>query len=354
MKSISVLTAFFNEAGNLPLFRERVLAVLGQLDVDYEIVLIDDHSSDGSPEFARNWVASDPRVTYLRLSRNCGSHAAYSAGLARCTGDCAVLLAADLQDPPESIPRLVEQWRAGNDVVWATRAAREGVSWSDKLFAGVYYSLMRRFALPEMPSKGADFLLMDRKVIDAYNAIPEKNTSFLAMILWLGFRQTSIEYVKQARHSGSSKWNLSKKLKLFVDSFVSFSYAPIRLASCAGASVVALGFLYALAVAFNAVRAVPVPGWSLVMVVVLVLGGFQLLMLGVLGEYLWRAFDEARGRPRYVIETHLSSANGTATAEGRQLPGRGPVEAACPARVEQPAAQLDQGSAVKNTIGEQA
>jgi dolichol-phosphate mannosyltransferase len=307
MTKISVLTAFLDEADNLPRFRERVLAILTELAVDYEVVLIDDHSIDGSAELAKEWMLEDPGVKYIRLSRNCGSHAAYSAGLARCTGDCAVLLAADLQDPPESIPLLLDHWKQGNDVVWAARAGRDGESRATKLFAWGYYQLMRRFALPEMPSQGADFLLMDRKVIDAYNAVPEKNTSFLAMILWLGFRQTSIQYVKQARHSGTSKWNLTKRLKLFIDSFVSFSYAPIRLMTVAGGVVAALGFLYAIVVIFNAFRGLPVQGWASLMVVVLVLGGFQLLMLGVLGEYLWRAFDEARGRPRYVVEEYRCS-----------------------------------------------
>jgi dolichol-phosphate mannosyltransferase len=305
MTRVSILTAFLNEESNLPLLRERVTAALAKAGVDYDIVLIDDHSTDGGPAFAKGWAASDPNVQYIRLSRNYGSHAAYSAGLCKCRGDCAVLLAADLQDPPEMIAELLERWRAGYEVVWATRSAREGEALSTRLFARVYYTLMRRFALPDMPKKGADFLLMDRKVIDAYNAVPEKNTSFLAMILWLGFRQTSVEYVKQARHSGTSKWNLSKKVKLLIDSMVSFSYAPIRLASLSGVFVGMLGFLYAAVVLFNALRGHPVEGWSSLMVVVLLLGGFQLLMLGVFGEYLWRAFDEARGRPRYVIEEYL-------------------------------------------------
>lgn len=309
MTRVSILSAFFNERQNLPVLRQRLSAVVERLDCTAEFVLIDDHSNDGSSELVKQWLQEDPRVRYIRLSRNCGSHAAYSAGLAHCSGECAVLLAADLQDPPEAIPTLLEHWRSGFDVVWAARSQRQSESWRTKLFAGVYYRLMRRFALPEMPAKGADFLLMDRKVIDAYNAVPEKNTSFLAMILWLGFRQTSIEYVKEARHAGQSKWSLSKKLKLFVDSFVSFSYAPIRLMSLAGAAISVLGFLYALFVVFNALRGHPVEGWSSLMVVVLILGGFQLLMLGVLGEYLWRAFDEARGRPRYVIEETIRAGD---------------------------------------------
>ena len=302
MKKISIVSPFYNELGNLPLFRQRVFAALQETGLDVELVLVDDHSTDGGSALVSGWAAEDPRVVYIRLSRNCGSHAACSAGLLHCTGDCVVLMAVDLQDPPESIPELLEHWKMGNDVVWAARKERKGETWSTKLFAGIYYRLMRRFALPDMPVKGADFLLMDRRVVDAYNAIPEKNTSFLAMILWLGFRQTTIEYVKQERHSGRSKWSFSRKLKVFIDSFISFSYAPIRLMSLAGAAIGFIGLLYAVVVVFNAFRGDPVPGWASLMVVVLMLGGFQLLMLGVLGEYLWRAFDEARGRPRYVIE----------------------------------------------------
>jgi polyisoprenyl-phosphate glycosyltransferase len=305
MPRLSIITAFYNDATNLPAFRERLSAVLAGLEA--EVILIDDHSSDDGPEIVRDWVASDPRVTYLRLSRNCGSHAAFSAGLAECTGDCVILLAADLQDPPETIPQLVAQWREGYDVVWAVRQERKGESWSTRLFARLYYGLMRRIALPEMPSQGADFLLMDRKVVDAYNAIPEKHTSFLAMILWMGFRQTSIEYVKQARHAGRSKWTLAKKLKLFVDSVVSFSYAPIRIMSCFGLAMATCGFLYAAVVIVGRLAGwiAAGTGFAALMTVLLVGQGLILTMLGVLGEYLWRTFDEARGRPRYIVEESL-------------------------------------------------
>jgi dolichol-phosphate mannosyltransferase len=310
MARISIITAFYNEQVNLPEFRKRVSAAMEKLDVEYEVVLVDDHSSDGSPQIARKWVNEQLGTKYVRLSRNCGSHAAFTAGLAHATGDCAVLLAADLQDPPESVAQLVERWREGFDVVWATRAGREGEALSTKLLAGAYYQVMRRLALKEMPAAGADFVLLDRKVIDAFNRIPEKNTSFVAMILWMGFRQTFIEYVKQARHAGQSKWSLSKRIKLFVDSVVSFSYVPIRLMSALGMIVSLLGFLYAILVIVNAMSGYPVQGWASLMVVVLVLGGIQLLMLGILGEYLWRAFDESRGRPRYIVEEVLKSSAG--------------------------------------------
>jgi len=306
---VSFITAFLNEGKNLPEFRQRVLAVASQLNAEIEVVLVDDHSSDESAQIARDWCNDDSRVSYLRLSRNCGSHAAFSAGLAHCTGDCAVLLAADLQDPPEAAPELLTKHQEGFDVVWAVRSSRESEKWSTLLFANLYYRLMRRFALPDMPATGADFLLMDRKVIDAYNAIPEKNTSFLAMILWMGFRQISIQYVKHARHAGKSKWTLSKKLKLFIDSMVSFSYVPIRLMSLLGLTLATCGFVYALVVVIGRFTGLVTAGtgFAALMTVLLVGQGGILVMLGVLGEYLWRTFDEARGRPRYIIEDHITS-----------------------------------------------
>jgi dolichol-phosphate mannosyltransferase len=307
MPKISVVTAFYNEAENLPHLRRRLTAAFAELGSDYEIVLVDDHSSDGSQDLAREWVIEDPNVRYLRLSRNFGAHAAFAAGLRYCTGDCAVALASDLQDPPETIPELVSAWREGYDVVWAVRSQREGESWSTKLFAAVYYRLMRRLALPDMPAKGADFLLVDRQVIDAFKRVPEKNTNFLAIIIWMGFRQTSIEYVKEARQGGTSKWTLAKKIKLFVDSIVSFSYAPIRMMSWLGLLMATVGFVYAAVVVFGWVfgRVQAATGFAALMTVLLIGQGTIMCMLGVLGEYLWRAFDEARGRPTYIVEEWL-------------------------------------------------
>jgi glycosyltransferase involved in cell wall biosynthesis len=317
MPRVSIVTAFLNEQANLPEFRRRVTETAEKHDFELEVVLIDDHSTDNSPTVAKAWAREDGRVKYLRLSRNCGAHTAVTAGIRYATGDCVVILASDLQDPPESIPMLLDRWRQGFDVVWAVREAREGESWSTKLFSAVYYRIMRRVALSNMPAKGADFLLFDRKVADAFNRISEKNTNVQAMILWMGFRQTSLEYVKQARHEGRSKWTLSKKLKLFVDSIVSFSYVPIRLMSSIGIVTSMLGLLYALIVVTNAALGEPVAGWTSLMVVVLILGGLQLTMLGVLGEYVWRGFDEARGRPRFIIEDFCSVAEASARTNGR-------------------------------------
>ena len=311
--TISVVTAFYNELQNLPLFRERVTSMFDALQVSGEIVLVDDQSSDGSDAVAKQWASEDRRVKYIRLSRNSGSHAAFSAGLSYATGDCAVLLAADLQDPPETVRELFDRWRDGSDVVWAVRLAREGETRSTKAFAAAYYWVMRRIALPTMPAKGADFLLVDRKVVDAYNAIAEKNTSILAMILWMGFRQSFVPYVKQARHSGRSKWTFGKKIKLFIDSLVSFSYVPIRAMSAAGLGMAAAGFAYALLVVVGRLAGwiSTGTGFAALMTVLLVGQGSTMVMLGVLGEYVWRTYDEARGRPRYIVEEYVDSACAT-------------------------------------------
>lgn len=301
----------------MPRLRERLRAVFDRLDVESEVVLIDDHSTDDSPEIARQWANTDERVSYFRLSRNCGSHAAFSAGIEKCDGDCAVLLAADLQDPPEIIPQLLAKWREGFHVVWAVRGGRKGESWSTRFFARVYYWLMQRLGLPEMPATGADFLLVDRKVIDAYNRIREKHTSFMAMILWIGFRQTFITYTKEARLAGRSKWTFRRKLKLFVDSVVSFSYAPIRLMSILGFVLALCGFAYAFAVviAWLVGYVVAGTGYAALMTVLLVGQGAILMALGIVGEYLWRTFDEARGRPRYFFEEQISAARHARLAE---------------------------------------
>jgi dolichol-phosphate mannosyltransferase len=309
MPRLSVITVFLDEARNLPQLKERLLAVLERSDLETEYLLVDDHSSDASGEIARTWVAEQPRTTYIRLSRNCGSHAAIAAGLRFATGDCAVVMAADLQDPPEVIPSLLERWRAGYDVVWACRSGRVGETLATRLTSKVYYWLMRSLALPEMPAQGADFLLMGRKVIDACNALSEKHTSIFAMILWMGFRQSSVAYVKQARYDGRSKWTPAKKLKLAIDSLLGFSYLPIRAMSVLGILMTLGGFLYATVVVVGRLSGwvAAGTGFAALMTVLLVGQGVILVTLGILGEYLWRTLDEARGRPRYIVEEYMTS-----------------------------------------------
>lgn len=309
MPKLSVVVAAYNEEGNLPLLYQRVGALdWTALGLEIEFVFVDDHSRDGTPRLLRELAAKDPRVKVLRFAKNFGSHKAFTAGLEHCTGDAAVILAADLQDPPETIPQLVEKWRAGAKTVWAVRAEREGVSFSDKLFARFYYWLMRKFADVQPPREGADFLLVDRCVLNELRASPEKNTSILLLIQWMGFPQDFITYTKAARHSGRSNWTFSRKLKLAIDSLASFSYAPIRFASLMGVLFGVTGFVYAVIVAARAIWwGSPVQGWPALMCVVLITAGAQLLILGALGEYLWRTYEESRHRPRYIIEERINA-----------------------------------------------
>lgn len=306
---ISVVTPAFNEERNLPIFYERLLQALALLDFDWELIVVDDHSSDETFAVAEGMANRDPRLRAIRLARNFGSHKAVTCGLQHARGVCAVVIASDLQDPPEMLPRLLTIWSSGAQVVWAVRGNREGESYLTIALSRFYYHIMRKVAgTKEMPAAGADFFLIDRKVIDALKLFDEANASVLALITWMGFRQVAISYDKQARVHGHSGWTLKKKLKLVVDSLTSFTYMPIRLMSYLGFIVAFLGFLYAGMIIVNALSGHPVQGWSSLMVVVLIVGGIQMLMMGVLGEYLWRALDETRKRPRYLIEASTDSA----------------------------------------------
>jgi dolichol-phosphate mannosyltransferase len=301
---VSVITPAYNETENLKLLHERLASVLGPLDVEWEWIVVDDHSRDTTFDVIRELAAADPRVRGLRLARNSGSHAAITCGLHHAAGDAAVIMAADLQDPPETLPDLLREWQNGAQVVWAVRRSRPGEKASTVGFARLYYFMMRRFVgMKEMPATGADFFFIDRRVLDAFREFGEANVNLMALITWMGFRQATVEYDKQVRQHGASGWTFEKKIKLTIDSITAFTYLPIRFMTYVGFVVALLGFAYAIfIVAHHFVARTAVEGWSSLMAAVLVLGGIQMLMLGVLGEYLWRVLDETRQRPRYLIE----------------------------------------------------
>lgn len=298
---LSIITPAFNEAENLDAMYARLSAAASRAGLDWEWVIVDDHSRDATFDVTRALAARDPRVRGLRLARNSGSHTAIACGLHHVTGDAAVVLAADLQDPPETLAAMLAEWRAGAQVVWAVRRQREGESAPALGFSRVYYFIMRHVVgMKEMPATGADFFLADRIVIDAFRRFPERHVSVLALVTWMGFRQAFVEYDKQRRHAGQSGWTLAKKVKLVADSVTGFSDAPIRLCSYGGLTLMLAGAMLAA----GSVVFPPRPGAGLLLVIAIVIGlaGLQLLALGIVGEYVWRALDEARRRPPYLIE----------------------------------------------------
>jgi dolichol-phosphate mannosyltransferase len=300
---LSVIVPAYNEADNLPILYQRLVKVLAHLDVQWDLIVVDDHSTDNTFSVVQDLARHDPRVRGYRFSRNFGSHIAIFCGLDHAEGECAVVLAADLQDPPEIIPELLSKWREGAQVVWAVREKRQGESLGRVILARVYYALMRHVVgLKEISPTGADFFLIDREVIHRLREFSERHINILALLAWMGFRQATVSYAKQPRLHGRSGWSLEKKLKLVADSITAFGDRPVRLLSYVGIGVVLMGFLFGLYTAIRVLSGVAPPGWAVVMIILLILGGAQLLGMGMLGEYVWRALDEARHRPRYLIE----------------------------------------------------
>lgn len=305
MAFISIVVPVYHNAASLPelLGRFRELAVSNPGD-HFEFVFVDDGSRDHSFAVLQTLQQSDERVRIIKLSRNFGSNAALLAGLDQARGEVIAAIAADLQDPPELIHDMLAHWRQGRRVVLAARQSR-GDPLPTRLLASAFYFLFRRFALPNMPRLGFDFFLIDRQVCDLIKGIRESNAYLMGMILWLGFEPAILYYHRQQREErfGKSMWSLTKKLKYFIDAFVAFSYVPVRAASLLGIGLSVLGLLYAFALLIlRLVGGIPVVGWLSLMAVLLVVSGVQLLMTGILGEYLWRNLDETRRRPRFVID----------------------------------------------------
>jgi glycosyltransferase involved in cell wall biosynthesis len=301
---LSIVVPVYFNAMNLADTIPQLLALEARAEgLSLELVFVDDGSGDDSLSVLRSFQAQDPdRIRIVKLTRNFGSMAAILAGLTIARGDCVGMIAADLQDPPELFLEMVAHWRAGSKAVFAVRADRED-SASQRLFARAYYSLIRRFALMDYPPGGFDFFLVDRQVVQDMVRISEKNTNLMSLIFWLGYRPVMLPYVRRARTKGRSRWTLSKKIKLFIDSFVAFSYVPIRFLSATGLLVATTAFAYGAYVFYAwLINDIPVRGFAPVILVLAFTAGIQMTMLGVLGEYLWRTLDETRRRPSFVID----------------------------------------------------
>ncbi len=307
---LSIVTPAFNEAANLRHLYDQLAPALDGLGLDWEWIVVDDHSRDGTFDVLSELAVRDTRVRGVRLSRNSGSHLAISCGFHLASGDAAVIMAADLQDPPETLRAMIERWRAGAQVVWAVRRTRPGEP-THAGFAALYYWLMRHpVGLKDIPERGADFCLVDRVVIDALRQCPERNVNVLALITWMGFRREQIEYDKRPRAAGQSGWTMARKIRMVVDSITSFSSFPIRVCLITGVVLIAAGAVALLAGLFL----LPSLGAGIVLLlgVAIALAGVQLAALGVIGEYVWRALDESRRRPSFLIEA-VTPANAAAT-----------------------------------------
>ncbi|HZY95941.1 MAG TPA: glycosyltransferase family 2 protein [Candidatus Cybelea sp.] len=305
--ALSLVVPLYNEAGNVATLLERIGAVTLALreTFDFEIVLVNDGSTDGTLAAIRTEMRRRPHIVLVNLSRNFGHQLAATAGLEIARGDAVVLMDGDLQDPPELIEAFARKWREGYDVVYAVRRARPGESRFKLLTARAFYRIFKRLTKVPIPLDSGDFRLMSRRVVEALRRSPERHRFLRGMVTWVGFNQVAVEYDRDPRYAGKTKYPLPKMIRFAMDGITSFSDIPLRFASYFGFTVSAVAFIYALIViGFKLFSLNPpgyTPGWASTIVAVLFLGGVQLISLGILGEYLGRVYDEVKGRPLYLI-----------------------------------------------------
>jgi polyisoprenyl-phosphate glycosyltransferase len=303
---LSIVVPVYNEAECLPEFHRRLTAVLHKLNLAYEIIFIDDGSSDGSLELISRLRETDPRIKALSFSRNFGHMAALSAGLDIAAGRAVITLDADLQHPPELIPELVARWRTGSQVVNTLRRANQDAGFFKRTTAAAFYRLIDKISGLNLPRNAADYRLLDRQVVDSLNQLRERARFLRGLARWVGFRQSFVEFTAERRWAGRTKYSFSRMLAFALDGLTSFSTFPLRLATYLGLATAAASFLdlvYAIYVRTFTNRAIE--GWASVLAAVLFLGGVQLIFLGVLGEYLGRIYEETKQRPLYIVGKKL-------------------------------------------------
>ena len=305
-KSVAIVIPCFNEEGNLRETHRRVTQAISQMVSEYELVYVDDGSRDATPEMLRRIQTDDPHVRVVYLSRNFGHQFAVTAGLAHARGDAVVIMDADLQDPPEVLQQMVRKWEEGYDVVYGVRTDREGETRFKLLTASLFYRLIRWLSDTEIPLDTGDFRLLDRKVVDAIVAMPERDRFIRGMVSWTGFRQIGVPYRRAARFAGETKYPLTKMVRFAIDGILSFSIKPLRLSTLMGfvsAGLALMVILYALGMRLFTQRWVT--GWTALIIAILFLGGAQLISLGIIGEYIGRLYGEAKRRPLYLVRETL-------------------------------------------------
>lgn len=300
MKLSFVIPVFRNEGSIIPTY-EKLVGLLTPLQLEQEFIFVNDGSDDNSIEELLELHKTDSGVKVISFSRNFGQVPAIIAGLKEVSGDGVVVMSADLQEPIELIGEMIAKWTAGNEIVIGHRIDREDGFIANKA-SNVFYKMMQ-YVNPKMPKGGFDFMLIDKKAIQILNQIDERNRFFQGDILWLGFNTAFIPYSRLKRTIGKSQWTLAKKLKYFIDGLLNTSYVPIRLMSLLGICFSLFGFLYAIVIAYNRfINNTPFDGWAPIMILLLIIGGLIMLMLGIIGEYVWRTYDETRKRPLYIIK----------------------------------------------------
>ena len=304
-KKITIVVPFLNEKDNLPVLLERVAGVFAARQENWELLLVDDGSTDGSAEWAVDQAKSNRHVRVVRLSRNFGHQLAITAGLDRSDGDAVVVMDADLQDPPETIGAMVDKWREGFEVVYAVRRSRAGETWMKKFLAAGFYRVFRRLAKVNIPMDAGDFRLVDRCVVDALREMRELHRFMRGLTCWVGFRQASVEYDRAARFAGETKYPVWKSARLAFDAITSFSASPLRWIAVLGVGICLVAALWVL---YVLVQAMVNPGsmqkgWASTIAVMVFMGGVQLVSIGLLGQYVSRIFEEGKRRPLYLVRT---------------------------------------------------
>lgn len=302
-KTITIVVPFLNEKDNLPVLLERVQGVFAARNENWELLLVDDGSTDGSAEWALEQAQQNSHVRVLRLSRNFGHQLAITAGLDRADGDAVVVMDADLQDPPETIGPMIDKWREGYEVVYAIRRSRAGETWLKKFLAAGFYRVFRRLAKVNVPMDAGDFRLVDRVVVDAVKEMRELHRFMRGLTCWVGYRQASVEYDRAARFAGETKYPVWKSARLAFDAITSFSASPLRWIAVLGIGICGVAALWVLYVMLQALLnpGAMEKGWASIIAVMVFLGGVQLIGLGMLGQYVSRIFEEGKHRPLYLV-----------------------------------------------------
>jgi glycosyltransferase involved in cell wall biosynthesis len=306
---ISVIVPVFNEESVLPSFQRAITQVFSDLPFNFEIAYINDGSTDNTLRIIKQLRESDNRITLIDLSRNFGKEIALTAGLQKACGDAVIVIDADLQDPPSLIPELIQEWQNGYDVVYAQRTHRRGESLVRRTTAHFFYRIIQRFSRLAIPEDTGDFRILSRRAVNALNTFNEQHRFMKGLFSWIGYRQKAVRYQRDPRHAGESKWSYWRLWNFAIDGITSFTIAPLKISTYLGLLTAASAFLYGFYMIMETlIIGNPVPGYPSLIVIILFLGGVQLVAIGILGEYLGRIFNETKRRPLYFVNEYLPSA----------------------------------------------